>query len=173
MASPGETAVNVSGAPSACARRSSARASMDRTYAAPAAEQCGIRHRSEAVWLRFGGHSVLGAGSSSGSLAMFTAMRHASSRVGLIARQAVRRGDYVGNRGECGSARLALETTFMTAARPHARLGIRGCVCQLLHLLLLKPSLEAASFPWKWPSRRSLLLRISEPRASLNEAARA
>ena len=45
---------------------------------------------------------------------MLVAMRRASSPVRLIARQAVRRGDYVGNRGECGSARLALETTFMT-----------------------------------------------------------
>ena len=57
---------------------------------------------------------VLAAASSSGSLPMFAAMRLASSRVRLIARQAVRRGDYVGNRGKSGSARLALETTFMT-----------------------------------------------------------
>ena len=50
-------------------------------------------------------------------LAMFAAIRLASSRVRLIARQAVRRGDYVGNRGKSGSARLALETTFMTHNR--------------------------------------------------------
>jgi hypothetical protein len=43
--------------------------------------------------------------------------RHASSRVRLIARQAVRPGDYVGNRGKRGSERLALETTFMTPSR--------------------------------------------------------
>jgi hypothetical protein len=48
------------------------------------------------------------------SLATVAAIRLASSRVRLIARQAVRCGDYVGNRGECESARLALETTFMT-----------------------------------------------------------
>jgi hypothetical protein len=53
-----------------------------------------------------------------GSLAMFTAMRHASSRVGLIARQAVRRGDYVGNWGKSRSARLALETMLMTRSGP-------------------------------------------------------
>jgi hypothetical protein len=35
-----------------------------------------------------------------------------------LGRQAVRRGDYVGNRGESGSARLALETTFMTHNGP-------------------------------------------------------
>ena len=29
-------------------------------------------------------------------------------------RHDLRRGDYVGDRGECGSARLALETTFVT-----------------------------------------------------------
>jgi hypothetical protein len=51
--------------------------------------------------------------SISGSLAMFTAM--------LIASQAVRRGDYVGYRGECGSARLALETTWAVLARRAAR----------------------------------------------------
>jgi hypothetical protein len=34
-----------------------------------------------------------------------------------LGRQAVRRGDYVGNRGESGSARLALETTLMTLSR--------------------------------------------------------
>src|SRR6266480_3534231 len=46
----------------------------------------------------------------------FAAIRRVSSRVRLIARQAaVRRGDYVGNRGKCGSARLALETTFMSS----------------------------------------------------------
>jgi hypothetical protein len=32
-----------------------------------------------------------------------------------LGRQAVRRRDYVGNRGESGSARLALETTLMQA----------------------------------------------------------
>jgi hypothetical protein len=52
--------------------------------------------------------------SSSGSVAMFAAIRLASSRVRPTARQAVRRGDYVGNRGKTGSARLALEMTFMT-----------------------------------------------------------
>src|SRR5436190_6148740 len=41
--------------------------------------------------------------SNSGSLAMLAVMRRASSRVRLIARQAVRRGDYVGNRGECSA----------------------------------------------------------------------
>ena len=37
---------------------------------------------------------------------------------GLVAGQpdSGRRGDYVGNRGECGSARLALETTFIEAS---------------------------------------------------------
>ena len=54
------------------------------------------------LWLLF---HVLAAASSPGSLAMFA--RLASSRVRLIARQAVRRGDYVGNGGS-GSARLAL-----------------------------------------------------------------
>ena len=34
---------------------------------------------------------------------------------------AVRRGDYVGYRGECGSARLALETTWAVLARRAAR----------------------------------------------------
>jgi hypothetical protein len=55
--------------------------------------------------------AVLAAASSPDGLATFAAIRLASSRVSLIA---VRRGDYVGNRGECGSARLALETTLMT-----------------------------------------------------------
>jgi hypothetical protein len=58
--------------------------------------------------------SLAGSSGSLAILAMFTAMRHASSRVRLIARQAVRPGDYVGNRGKRGSERLALETTFMT-----------------------------------------------------------
>jgi hypothetical protein len=45
---------------------------------------------------------------------MLAAIRRASSRVKLVARQAVRCVDYVGNQGRSGRARLALETTFMT-----------------------------------------------------------
>jgi hypothetical protein len=56
-------------------------------------------------------------------------MRHASSRVRLIAPQAARRGEYVGNRGKSGSARLALETTFMTRNR-HGLLKISPFVSQ-------------------------------------------
>jgi hypothetical protein len=57
---------------------------------------------------------VLAAAISPGGLVTFAAIRLVSSRVRLIARQAVRRGDYVGNRRKSGRAQLAPETTFMT-----------------------------------------------------------
>ncbi len=53
----------------------------------------------------------------SGSLAKFAAMRRASSRVSRFGRRAMRRSQYVRNRGRSGSARPALETTFMTHKR--------------------------------------------------------
>ena len=38
---------------------------------------------------------------------------------------------------------------------------IRGRACQLLHLLRLETARETVRFPWKWPSRRYVLLQIS------------
>jgi len=55
---------------------------------------------------------------SSGSLAKFTVIRRASSRVSRFGRGAVRRSDMSGIGGINGSARLALETTLMTPNRP-------------------------------------------------------
>ena len=73
--------------------------------------------------------AVLAAASSSGTFATFATTRLASSRVRLIARQAVRRGEYVENRGKCGSARLVLDTKLMTnnslSEAPHGFFPLR------------------------------------------------
>ena len=70
-----------------------------------------LRKTTTRAGLESGGSQQLG------SLAMLAAMRRASSRVRLIARQAVRRGDMSEIRGRSGSARLAFVTTLMLRSR--------------------------------------------------------